>query len=296
LTSCVGLLGRRRPWALWSMDLYPDAFAAAGLATPRNPLYRLLHRRVYRRRPDLLIALGPLQARFLQQQYGPPPIPTAITPCGVYRHQADPETPPWRARQRSKILLGYCGNLGEAHSVEFLRAVVQSMDRERFHLILSVYGSKANQLLQAIDPDDPGITRLDSVPREQFHHIDVHLVSLLTPWVHVCVPSKAISAVCSGSALLFYGSADCDNWELLRDAGWRVPESTRGAQVEADVAAALADIQARTLAEKKRMAQTVTARLQEMTEQARAGIAAWLHTGRELSQRGATRSNLALTE
>ena len=52
--------------------------------------------------------------------------------------------------------------------------------------------------------------------------IDIHLVTLLQKWDHVCVPSKAISAVSQGSAILFESSELNDNWQLLKDAGWRI--------------------------------------------------------------------------
>jgi hypothetical protein len=49
------------------------------------------------------------------------------------------------------------------------------------------------------------------------------LASLLPQWTHISVPSKTVSSVCAGSAFLYYGNEDSDNWFLLRDAGWLIP-------------------------------------------------------------------------
>jgi hypothetical protein len=275
LTTWVSQL-RRIPWALWSMDVYPEAFAAAGLAGERSVLFRRLQRRVYRRTPQLLISLGPLQGEYLRKKYRARHLPQAILPCGVVERTEPREIPAWRRQQRSKILLGYCGNLGEAHSVEFLRAVIETMDRDRFHLILSVYGSKARQLLDPLDPADPGITRLPEVSRAELSWIDVHLVSLLGKWAHVCVPSKAVSAVCCGSPFLFFGSPDCDNWGLLQAAGWLVPESSADDSIRANVASGLAQITASEIEQKRRQARIIGARLRAMTERGYAAVAAWI--------------------
>ena len=203
LSTLASILLGRRNWALWSMDIYPDAYVANNLVSERNVFYRLLLRIVYRRAPTFLIALGPLQAKYLIERYRRT-IPTVILPCGVFQAHAESNRPDWKTKNAGKIILGYCGNLGEAHSPEFLKAVIDHLDPRRFHLVLSVYGAKSKEVLDYLGDNRLGITVVDCVSRQQLGCIDIHLVSLLSRWAHVCVPSKAVSAVCSGSCFLFF--------------------------------------------------------------------------------------------
>lgn len=154
-------------------------------------------------------------------------------PCGIYEddYQIDNNYPLWK-KDKSKIYFGYCGNLGEAHSVEFIEEVVRNLDPAKHVFILSVYGSKASELLQVINKYKV-VQQVKSVARPELKHIEVHLTSLLDNWAHVCVPSKAVSAVCSSATMLFYGGEQTDNWMLLKNGSWRIdPEENLKAQVK----------------------------------------------------------------
>jgi hypothetical protein len=145
-----------------------------------------------------------------------------LLPCGIFNSPKEnvEEIPEW-ALGDGKVLLGYCGNLGEAHSLEFLYAVVDNLDANKFKLVLSLYGSKAGKLERYIQNKE-GIELAPFVRRDHLKYIDIHLASLSKEWVNICVPSKTVSSVCAGSAFLYYGVEYSDNWELLRDAGWRI--------------------------------------------------------------------------
>ena len=224
LSAWSSLLMGKRNWGLWSMDLFPEAFVAGNLVGKSNLLYRALHWLVYRRSPNYLVALGDLQAQHLMVGYQKS-IPTAILPCGVYKSLTPVDVPKWKSENSGKIIIGYCGNLGEAHSVEFVLSVVRRLDPSKHHLLLTVYGVKAARFFELLGEIPEGVTIVDSVSREHLSCIDVHLVSLLGQWVNVCVPSKAVSAVCSGASFLFYGIQDCDNWQMLQQAGWIIEET-----------------------------------------------------------------------
>ncbi len=210
------------PWLYWSLDLYPEAFLAAGLAKATNFFYRFFKRGSLASTPSHLIALGPRQAEHIQADYSTP-ISRSILPCGIVRSQVPQEPPSW-AQAEDRLILGYAGNLGEAHSAEFVKALIEAMNPERHRFVLAAAGAKADQVLEFAQ-GRPGVTVLPSVPREQLRYIDVHLVSLLPEWDHICVPSKAFSAVCEGGSILFHGSEANDNWQLLGDAGWRLDPS-----------------------------------------------------------------------
>jgi glycosyltransferase involved in cell wall biosynthesis len=261
------LLSGKCPWTLWSMDLYPDAFVSSKLVKPNNLIYRILKRWTYRKAPDSLIALGPLQEQYLKTAYQEPIKTTAVVPCGVYakRDQLPPE-PAWKTENAGKILLGYCGNLGEAHSVQFLKQVINHFDPKRFHLVLSVYGVKAHEILSHAETKKDGITIVPRVERDQLSFIDIHLVSLKKNWSHVCVPSKAVSAICSGSPILLYGTPDCDNWKMLGFGGWLIRQSSDQNEVSQAVSNFLNSIEQETIESKKLDAASVAAVLRDMVD------------------------------
>ncbi len=217
----ASLLLRKTPYWLWSMDLFPEGFAAEGKVSSSNPMYRWVIRQTYRNPPERLIALGPRQAAHVLSKYGRD-IPTTILPCGVLMHQErDPNRPTWRAENDGLIYLGYAGNIGQAHSAEFLKSIIRHFDPTRFRLVLALYGTKADEVLAEANGRE-GIICLTNIPRTQLHYLDVQLVSLLPEWTHIAVPSKAMSAIGSGSPILFCGDPDSDSYVLLRDAAFLI--------------------------------------------------------------------------
>ena len=261
------LLEGKCPWTLWSMDVYPDAFVSGNLVKPNNLAYRALHHLTYKNSPDSLITLGPLQGEYLRVAYRKPIEHVAVVPCGVYAKQDQPTAEPaWKKDSAGKILLGYCGNLGEAHSVEFLKQVINHFDPARYHMVLSVYGVKAQEILDHARTKQTGISITPRVEREHMHFIDIHLVSLMERWSHVCVPSKAVSAICSESPILLYGTPDCDNWKMLGFGGWLIRQSSNPNDVSKAVRHFLDVMDHDAIESKKRDASTVAASLQEMIE------------------------------
>ncbi|MES2140625.1 MAG: hypothetical protein V4511_13035 [Bacteroidota bacterium] len=215
------ILGKKkREWILWSMDLFPEGFAASNEISPTNFLYKFALKQTYKNAPQKIIALGPQQKKVLDKKYNKE-IEHVILPCGVFLDQNKIQTTPAWKIYPDKIYLGYCGNCGSPHSADFIKEVMNSIDPETQHFVLAVYGTKAEQL-KDYAKNKPGITILSNVPRNELHHIDVHLVTLVNSWTHVAVPSKAVSSICSGATILFCGNKESDNWVLLQDAGWFV--------------------------------------------------------------------------
>lgn len=263
------LLPRRTRWLLWAFDLFPEGFRATGWIHERHPLYRLALRATYRRAPHALIALGPRQAEHLRQAYQKPDLPALLLPCGVFFHTLTrPETPPdWYDPDR--VMLGYCGNVGDPHNPEFIRAAIDHLDPERHRLILALYGNQA-PALKAYAQGKPGVVLLDHVPREQLAFIGVHLVSLRRSWTHVAVPSKAVSAIAVGGAILFCGSPDSDNWHLLQNAGWLIEENDR---IQEQMADFLRHLTPQAVREKQTAAPGIYQRLQTTVRQTYAQLA-----------------------
>ena len=210
---------RQIPWIYWSMDIYPEAFVSAGLSSARSPFYRHFKKIVSQAAPCHLIALGPKQAEYLSEGDSQP-VSTSILPCGVDHIQTSKVPPDWFP-PGNKITFCYLGNLGQAHDPFFVETVIEALNPEKHHFILSVYGIHAARLLKFAGRFKH-VTILSEVKRDELGWIDIHLASLKPAWDHVCVPSKAVSAVCAGSCLMLCASSSGDNWHLLQDAAWRI--------------------------------------------------------------------------
>lgn len=263
LSYWASIFLKRRKWMLWSMDIYPNAFVSNGLVKKSNPLYRLLHTMIYNNPPDQIIALGPLQKIYLEKGYKQERKGCQL-PCGIYDYQKTEDAPAWYAGEEL-IHFGYCGNLGEAHSPEFLVECLKRLDPKRHRLVLAVYGSKAEVILKQAENHPAVVLVGGGVQRNELPFIDIHLVSLKAEWNHVCVPSKAVSAVCSRSAFLFCGDRNCDNWHLLGDAGWFISDDGNMKDSLDDFFESLSESSMR---QKKVRAMEVVSRLKEMESSA----------------------------
>ncbi len=254
------LLPRRTRWLLWAFDLFPEGFRATGWIGEKHPLYRLALRATYQKAPYGLIALGPRQAEYLRLAYRKPDLPVLLLPCGVFFHALKrPETsPPWYDPNR--IVLGYCGNVGDPHNPTFIRAAIDCLNPERHRLILALYGNQA-PALKAYARGKPGVVLVDHVPREQLAFIGIHLVSLRRSWTHVAVPSKAVSAIAVGGAILFCGDPDSDNWQLLQDAGWLIEEND---SIDEQMTHFFQQLTLEAVHQKRAAAPTIYERLQHM--------------------------------
>jgi hypothetical protein len=223
LNMWASLLLRKRKWILWAMDLYPEAFLSGKLVSSTNFLYKKINTWTKKGIPQHIISLGPIQAEYLQKSYSNRVTNFSCLPCGVYgtKNKVVSDIPKW-ATDTHKIYLGYCGNLGEAHSLEFLFSIIDNFNADRFKLILAAYGSKA-LLLKKYAAGKRGVEIVDSIKRSHLRFIDIHLASLSKKWTNICVPSKTVSSVCAGSTFLYYGDKYSDNWFLLQEAGWLIP-------------------------------------------------------------------------
>lgn len=255
-------------WVLWSMDLFPEGFVSAGTVRNSNPIYKFIFNRNYKKAPRHLISLGVNQGKYLENAYKKQ-IPTTILPCGVlFHHENDFDQPQWK-KNDGKIYFGYCGNLGQAHSSDFLIHFINNFNPLTQHLILAVYGEKVEKVLKLAENKE-GITILKNVPRSQLHFIDVHLVSLLNTWTHVAVPSKGISSICAGSTIIFCGNQASDTWQFLQKAGWLVEENDK---IEQQVKAFIETISIEKVVQKREKAIQIDSKLKQMVVNAYEEIA-----------------------
>ncbi len=219
LNFWVSIFSKKIPWAYWSMDLYPEAFASAGLINKNGFLFKIIKKVLKRNPPKFIISLGQFQFEYIRDEYNYK-VPAVIFPCGISQIEKC-ENQNIKKIIGNKISICYAGNLGEAHNPKFIKNIVDCINPDKHILFLSLYGSKYDEVFE-YSKNKNGIYFLDNIDRKNMHMIDIHLVTLLKKWDHVCVPSKAISAVSQGSAILFECTEQNDNWQLLQNAGWRI--------------------------------------------------------------------------
>jgi len=210
---------KKIPWAYWTMDLYPEAFVSAGLIKNNGLFFKIIKKTLKKNSPKFIISLGQNQFEFIKNEYNYD-VPSIILPCGVSQIEKS-ENKNISKIIGDKISICYAGNLGEAHNPKFIKNIVDCLNPKKHVLFLSLYGSKSDEVYE-YSKNKTGVYFLENINRKNMHMIDIHLVSLLQQWDHVCVPSKAISAVSQGSAILFECSEQNDNWQLLQSAGWRI--------------------------------------------------------------------------
>ena len=244
----------------------------------KNAVYQWFLKKTYKNAPNKLIALGRKQAEVLEEKYygdSTGKLDTTILPCGVIFHQTyESQLPNWR-KLDGKIYFGYCGNLNDAHNEEFLIEFIKAFDPEKHHLILALYGKKAYKVLE-FAKNRVGIVILPNVPRSQLNFLDVHLVSLRTQYTHLMIPSKAVSAVAAGSTILFCGSQESDNWDMLQEAAWLIRE---GADLGKQIREYLSNLTVEVLATKKQNSQKLNIDLQQNVLKAYEEIADFCRTG-----------------
>ncbi len=265
------IFGKKKiEWILWSMDLFPEGFAASNEVSETNFLYKYALKQTYKNAPKKIIALGPKQKEELDKKFNAN-IEHVILPCGVFLEQNKvASTPSWKLYD-DKIYLGYCGNCGNPHSANFIKEVIDAINPEVHHLVLAVYGIKAEEI-KDYAKNKAGVSILSNVPRNELHHIDVHLVTLVNSWTHVAVPSKAVSSVCSGATILFCGNKESDNWFMLQDAGWLVEDNE---ELRQQVRKTLASLSKEEIQIKKNNATTIAAKLNHLIQESYATIASW---------------------
>ncbi|MEO6915390.1 MAG: hypothetical protein ABI151_06770, partial [Chitinophagaceae bacterium] len=177
---------------------------------------------VYRNTPDLAVVLGQQQFEYLKIKFRKS-FEHVVIPAGATEYEQGPKES--NLSRSEKIVFGYSGNIGEAHDAEFLISLAKQLDPEKHELILRLYGAKAVYVKQKI-AEIPVVQFREYLSLSEIASIDVNIATLLPGWHHICVPSKAVTAICGGSALLLNSLEDADNWRMFREAAWLVKAGT----------------------------------------------------------------------
>lgn len=204
----------------WTMDIFPEAFVAGNFSGSRNPVFLFLQKTIYKYTPDLIIALGKQQLNFLESKFRSK-LNAAIIPCGIVNYKEIENS----NSKNGALTIAYCGNIGAAHDSEFLVELISQLKDDRFKIILSLYGAKAEFVKQQLRGQD-NIEFKTFVSQDELRNIDINIASLLPQWNHLCVPSKAVTAICCGNALLMNASEETDTFNMFKNAGWNIRPGT----------------------------------------------------------------------
>lgn len=233
------------PYALWCMDLYPEALQAMGWLSGWNPLAPVLRAaaRVERFRASALVVLGPdMAARLAGTGAGrivEIPVWSRLMPTAEL---ADAARRVRRARgwAPDEIVLLYSGNMGRAHRAEEFAELAG---------LLHAAGTPARFVFAGTGPRRAEWQNrwggqfefMPAVPDgELAAHLmaaDVHLVSQQPGWEGIVVPSKFQAACALGRPVLFAGPprSAVGEWLAESDAGWGLAPGQSPAGIVADL-------------------------------------------------------------
>ena len=257
----------------WTLDVFPVAFAKADYISDKSPFYKYFLKKVGKYAPDFNLFLGEGQREFVHQTFKYQN-EYAILPCGIKQTPTGP-VPAWKSNLGDKTVLGYVGNLGEAHSPDHLIELVKAADPTKVQFVFCMYGAKVDAVCAELS-GHKNISWVENIPDSDLTHMDVHIVSLLPEWTHISVPSKAVSAICMGKPILLLGDGDADNWRMFHEAGWQIDVRTMNAD---KIRAVLDEIRVEgALKSKMDAALRITSELQQLQGQTIKDLAGYLRS------------------
>jgi len=232
LISLVGRIGRAvrgQHYAIWSMDLHPEAEIAAGMLRPDSFVARLLawlDERAYRG-ADFVVDLGPYMRERIARK-GVLPTKSRTVHIWGGRSDAEPVRGPnpltTYLELEDRFVVMYSGNAGIVHDFGAIFEAMRELrhDPRIFFLFVGDGPRRAEVEAFARREQLTNFTYRDYFPRELLRHslgvAQVHLISLRPQFVGVSVPSKLYGAMASARPILFIGPSRCETADAIRDA------------------------------------------------------------------------------
>ena len=261
LISLVGRIVRAirgQRYAIWSMDLHPEAELAAGMLREGSFAARVLawlDARAYRG-ADFVVDLGSyMRERVAQKGVLASKSHTVNIWGGRVDANPTPDVNPLVQHLGidGRFVVMYSGNAGIVHDFGAIFEAMRLLrDDPRIYFLFVGDGPRRVEVERFAERER--ITNFayhDYVPRDMLRHslsvANVHLISLRPRFVGISVPSKLYGAMASSRPILFVGPGRCETADAIRDARCGVAidpqesdDVSAGAQV-ADVLRAWAD-------------------------------------------------------
>jgi len=222
---------RHRPYAVMIHDIYPDVLVRLKRLSENSVMTRVWRwlNRVSYEAADGVMTLGDCMAATLAGQFDP-----ALTKAGrleIIHPWADtaklrplPKGENWFARSQAqvgKLTVMYSGNMGMGHDIEtMLHAARQLRSARDIHFMFIGAGPKWQIVADYLRQEAPANVTLlpwqpEAVVPFSLAAADVALVSLEAGAEGLAFPSKALSAMAAGSALLGLSNTPSDLQALV---------------------------------------------------------------------------------
>ena len=212
-------------------DLYPDAIEAAGMGRPTGLLARSMERfnRWWLGRADGVVFIGERMAEHATARYGRPRRATVLE-TGADAEELDPgrigrdPRDSWARWAGERVLFSYVGNLGHVHDWATLPPALDALDPAKAAVLVAASGPGLAHWRRVLASFEPELVRFEPpLPDDAWARLLVRsevAVVTLRPEAHrTCVPSKALSAMAAGCALLAIAPADSDLADLVERHG-----------------------------------------------------------------------------
>ncbi|WP_420453975.1 glycosyltransferase family 4 protein [Rubrivirga sp.] len=243
---------RGQRYAVWSMDLHPDAEIALGMLRPDSVAARRLHafNDAGYRHADVVVDLGFRMKERIASRGVPASRQETI---GVWSSSDEvrPVEPADNGVRRSlglrddQLTVMYSGNAGLAHRFdEVLEAMRLLRDDDQFRFVFIGSGPRRAAIEAFIAEHRLANASVhDYVPREQIAEslsaADVHLLTLQEAFAGIAVPSKLYGIMAAGRPTLMVGPERSEPGQTIQEHGvGEVIDPEKGGAA-ADVVAAL---------------------------------------------------------
>ena len=233
----LGFLGaiarvvRGQRYAVWSMDLHPDAEIASGMLREGSLIAKLLEwaNATGYRHADFVIDLGPyMKARIVAK--GVAPERTHTIPVWSAKDEIVP-----MAREdnplidelgvREKFVVMYSGNAGIVHDFAVVFEAMRILkDDPRIYFLFVGDGPRRSAIERFAREQRIGNFQYrEYFSRDRLRYslsvADVHLISLRKEFVGISVPGKLYGIMASGRPAIFVGPSACESAETISRAG-----------------------------------------------------------------------------
>lgn len=235
LLPALGALVRRLrgvPYAVWSMDLHPEAEVAAGMLNRSSILSRVLFRLAddgYRT-ADLTVVLGRCMRRLVLAK-GVPENRAPLVHVWSCRGEVEP-VPRAANPLAAELAIGpddfvvmYSGNAGIAHRFDpFLQAADRLRDEPGVRFLFVGDGPRRPEIEAfARERSLTNLRYLDYFPRDRLSEslslADIHLASLRPEFEGIAVPAKLYGAMAAERPVLFLGPATAETGRTVLESG-----------------------------------------------------------------------------
>lgn len=223
---------RKRPYAIWSMDLHPDAEIGLGMLDADGLAGRRLEalNRTGYRNADLVVDLGfVMKERIEAKGVAPSKLETIeVWSDGEEVYPVDHADNPVRRElglDADRMVVMYSGNAGLAHRFEeVLEAMRRLRDDPRFFFLFVGGGPRKAEIEAFIEAHGiENATYRGYFPREQLAQSlstgDVHLLTLREAMAGIAVPGKLYGVMAAGRPVVMVGPERSEPARTIEERG-----------------------------------------------------------------------------